>query len=87
MVNFEQKESETLTQACSRFQSLLKQGPDLGIDDNLVAQTFYMSLEGVSQMHLDGSAGGSFLDLTAKEGMDILTRYRRLKPRITLGEI
>lgn len=38
-----------------------------------------MSLQGNSRMHLDGSAGESFLDLTAKAGMDLLTKIAKNK--------
>ncbi|GJN34940.1 hypothetical protein PR202_gb23652 [Eleusine coracana subsp. coracana] len=71
MLNFEQRKKETLAQAWLCFQSLLKEGPDLGMDNNLFAQAFCMSLEGPSRLYLDRSARGSFLNLTAKPGMHL----------------
>ncbi|GJN07773.1 hypothetical protein PR202_ga25634 [Eleusine coracana subsp. coracana] len=79
VVNFEQSTEESLAQAWSHFQSLLKKGPDLGMDDNLLVQTFYMSLKGLSIMHLDSSARGSFLDVTTKVGMDLLIKIASTK--------
>ncbi|GJN37190.1 hypothetical protein PR202_gb26118 [Eleusine coracana subsp. coracana] len=72
VVNFLQKDEESFTEAWTRFQTLLKQGPDLGIEENMCAQTFYMARNKASRMHLDGSAGGSFLRLTAKAGIELL---------------
>ncbi|GJN12775.1 hypothetical protein PR202_ga31085 [Eleusine coracana subsp. coracana] len=72
VVNFLQEDEESLTEAWTRFQTLLKQGPDLGIDENMCAQTFYMAIHKESRMHLDGSAGGSFLRLTTKVGIKLL---------------
>ncbi|GJN03401.1 hypothetical protein PR202_ga20842 [Eleusine coracana subsp. coracana] len=72
VVNFLQEDEESLAEAWTRFQTLLKQGPDLGIDENMCAQTFYMAINKESRMHLDGSAGGSFLRLTAKVGIELL---------------
>ncbi|KAK3120726.1 hypothetical protein QOZ80_9AG0692880 [Eleusine coracana subsp. coracana] len=72
VVNFLQEDEESLAEAWTRFQALLKQGPDLGIDKNMCAQTFYMAIDKASRMHLDGSAGGSFLRLTAKVGIELI---------------
>ncbi|GJN11760.1 hypothetical protein PR202_ga29977 [Eleusine coracana subsp. coracana] len=72
VLNFLQEDEESLVEAWTRFQTLLKQGPDLGIDENMCAQAFYMAINKASRMHLDGSAGGSFLSLTAKVGMELL---------------
>ncbi|GJN35025.1 hypothetical protein PR202_gb23750 [Eleusine coracana subsp. coracana] len=74
VVNFLLKDEESLTEAWTRFQTLLKQGPDLGIDENMCAQTFYMAINKASRMHLDESARGSFLRLTAKEGIELLSQ-------------
>ncbi|GJN35063.1 hypothetical protein PR202_gb23795 [Eleusine coracana subsp. coracana] len=56
------------------FQTLLKQGPDLSIDENMCSQTFYMATNKASRMHLDGSARGSFLRLTTKAGIELLSK-------------
>ncbi|GJN40135.1 hypothetical protein PR202_gb29309 [Eleusine coracana subsp. coracana] len=72
VVNFLQQDKQSLAEAWTRFQTLLKQGPDLGIDENMCAQTFYMAINKASRMHLDGSARGSFLRLTAKAGIELL---------------
>ncbi|GJN12762.1 hypothetical protein PR202_ga31070 [Eleusine coracana subsp. coracana] len=72
VVNLLQEDEESLAEAWTRFQTLLKQGPDLGIDENMCAQTFYMAINKESRMHLDGSAGGSFLRLTTKVGIELL---------------
>ncbi|GJN25277.1 hypothetical protein PR202_gb13082 [Eleusine coracana subsp. coracana] len=71
VVNFLQKDEESLVEAWTCFQTLLKQGPDLSIDENMCAQTFYMAIK-ASRMHLDGSSRGSFLRLTAKAGIELL---------------
>ncbi|GJN13385.1 hypothetical protein PR202_gb00079 [Eleusine coracana subsp. coracana] len=72
VVDFLQEDEESLAEAWTRFQTLLKQGPDLGIDEDMCAQTFYMAINKASRMHLDGSARGSFLRLTAKAGIELL---------------
>ncbi|GJN31851.1 hypothetical protein PR202_gb20302 [Eleusine coracana subsp. coracana] len=74
VVNFLQKDEESLTEAWMCFQTLLKQGPDLGINENMCAQTFYMAINKASRVHLNGSAGGSFLRSTAKEGNELLSK-------------
>ncbi|GJN05357.1 hypothetical protein PR202_ga22978 [Eleusine coracana subsp. coracana] len=72
VVNFLQEDEESLAEAWTRFQTLLKQGPDLGNYENMCAQTFYMAINKESRMHLDGSTGGSFLRLTTKVGIELL---------------
>ncbi|GJM99668.1 hypothetical protein PR202_ga16789 [Eleusine coracana subsp. coracana] len=74
VVNFLQEDEESLAEAWTHFQTLLKQGPNLGIDENMCAQTFYMAINKASRMHLDGSARGSFLRLTAKVGIELLDK-------------
>lgn len=46
----------------------------MGIEESMCAHTFYMAINRASRMHLDGSTGGSFLELTAKAGMDLLAK-------------
>ncbi|GJM99717.1 hypothetical protein PR202_ga16844 [Eleusine coracana subsp. coracana] len=74
VAKFLQEDEESLAEAWTRFQTLLKQGPDLGIDENMCAQTFYMAIDKESRMHLEGSAGGSFLRLTAKVEIELLSK-------------
>lgn len=73
-MNFTQLPDDTLSQAWTRFHELLTTGPDLGIDNHVIMQTFYMSLSERLAEYLDASAGGSFLELKPSKSKEVLER-------------
>lgn len=71
-MNFTQLPNETLSQALTRYHELLTTGLDLGIDNRVIMQTFYMSPSASSAKYLDASAGGSLLELKPSEGKTMI---------------
>jgi hypothetical protein len=69
---FKQKEGESLGTAWARFTSILASGPDLGIPEPTCFQQFRLGLNAEAAKFLDFSSGGSFVDLTLREGRVIL---------------
>jgi hypothetical protein len=71
ILNFKQKEKETIGAAWARFSSLILSGPDLSLLDQVLLQHFHYGLNKEAALFLDTSSGGSFSHKTVSEGKAI----------------
>ena len=60
--------------AWERFNTLIKTGPNLAIQDPIFLQHFYMCLNRKTSRCLNMASGGSFLHVSANAGRSILTK-------------
>ena len=74
ILGFQQSEKESIGAAWSRFSLLTQSGPDLSIPEPMLLEHFFVGLDKESALHLDATAGGSFLEKTTIEGREILDR-------------
>jgi hypothetical protein len=80
ILNFKQKEKETIGAAWARFTSLFTSGPDLSIPDHVLLQHFHYGLSKEAALLLDTSSGGSFLHKNVSEGIAILEKILENTP-------
>jgi hypothetical protein len=74
VLNFAQKEGESLGAACSRYNQLALSGPELSIVDAMFMQHFVHGLGTESAAYLNMTSGGVFVHLTIEEGKLTLDR-------------
>jgi hypothetical protein len=74
VLNFAQKEAESLVAAWSRYNQLALLGPELSIPDAMFMQHFVHGLGTESVEYLDMTSGGVFVHYTVEEGRSILVR-------------
>ena len=60
--------------AWESFNTLIKTGPNLAIQDPILLQHFYMGLNRKTSRCLNTASGGSFLHVSANAGRSILTK-------------
>jgi hypothetical protein len=61
ILNFQQKDKETIGAAWDGFSILSRSGPDLSIPNHVLLQHFWLDLSKESTLQLDISTRGSFL--------------------------
>jgi hypothetical protein len=74
ILNFAQKEGESLGAAWSRYNQLALSGPELYIPDVMFMQHFVNGLGIESAEYLDMTSGGIFVHCMVEEGKSILDR-------------
>jgi hypothetical protein len=74
VLNFSQKEGESLGAAWSRYNQLALSGLELSILDAMSMQHFMHGLGTESAEYLDMTSGGVFVDCTVEEGKSIFDR-------------
>lgn len=74
ILSFKQREKESLGAAWARFAKLLASGLELGIQEPVLLQHFYLGLNSESTKFLDCSCRGSFANLTPSEGWIVLNK-------------
>jgi hypothetical protein len=74
VLNFAQKEGESLGTAWSRYNQLALSGLELSIPDAMFMQHFVHGLGTESSEYLDMTFGGVFIHCTVEEGKLILDR-------------
>ena len=72
VLNFKQKEKESLGAAWARLMDLYSSGPNLAIPKPILLHHFYLGLSEKSAQFLDIASGGGFLHLPISEGRAIL---------------
>jgi hypothetical protein len=80
VLNFAQKEGESLGAAWSRYNQLAFSGPELSIPDDMFMQHFVHKLGTKSAKYLDMTSGGVFVHCTVEEGKSILDRILSVTP-------
>ena len=80
ILNFQQKEKETIGVAWDRFSILTHFGPDLSLPNHVSLQHFWLGLSKESALQLDITAGDSFMHKTTKEGEALLDRILENTP-------
>jgi hypothetical protein len=80
VLNFAQKEGESLGAAWSRYNKLALSGPQLSILDAMFMQHFVHGLGIESAEYLDMTSGGVFVHCTVEEGRLILDRILLVTP-------
>jgi hypothetical protein len=80
VLNFSQKEGESLGPAWSRYNQLALLGPELSIPDNMFMQHFVHGLGTDSIEYLDMTSRGVFVHCTIEEGRSILDRILSVIP-------
>ena len=56
------------------FNTLIKTGPNLAIQDPILLQHFYMGLNRKTSKHLNTASGGSFLHVSTIQGEAFLLK-------------
>jgi hypothetical protein len=74
VLNFAQKERESLEAAWSRYNQLASLGLELSITDAMFMQHFVQGLGTESAEYLEMTSGGVFVHCTVEEGKSILDR-------------
>jgi hypothetical protein len=74
VLNFSQKEGDSLGAAWSRYNQLALSGLELSILDAMSMQHFMHGLGTESTEYLDMTSGGVFVDCTVEEGKSIFDR-------------
>jgi hypothetical protein len=74
ILNYAQKEGESLGAAWSRYNQLALLGPELSIPYAMFMQHFVHGLGTKSTKYLDMTSGGVFVHCTVEEGKSILDR-------------
>ena len=67
--------------AWEHFNTLIKTGPNLAIQDPIFLQHFYMGLNRKTSRRLNMASGGSFLHVSAYTGRSILTKILEDTPK------
>jgi hypothetical protein len=80
VLNFSQKEGESLGAAWSRYNQLALSGPELYIPDAMFMQHFVHRLGTQSAEYLDMTSLGVFVHFTVEEGKLILDRILSITP-------
>jgi hypothetical protein len=80
VLNFAQKEGESLGAAWSRYNQLALSGPELSIPDAMFMQYFVHGLGTESTEYLDMTSGGVFFHCMVEEGRSILDRILSVTP-------
>jgi hypothetical protein len=80
VLNFSQKEGESLEVAWSRYNQLASSGLELSILDAMFMQHFVHGLGKESAEYLDMTSGGVFIHCTVKEGRSIMDRILSVTP-------
>ena len=62
------------------FNTLIKTGPNLAIQDPILLQHFYMGLNRKTSRRLNTASGGSFLHISTNMGRSILTKILEEAP-------
>jgi hypothetical protein len=68
ILNFQQKEKESIGAAWDRFYILTRSGPNLSIPNHMLLQHFWLGLNKESALQLDIVVEGSFTHKTTTEG-------------------
>jgi hypothetical protein len=80
VLNFSQKEGQSLGAAWSRYNQLALSGPDLSIPDAIFMQYFVHGLGTESAEYLNMTFEGVFVHCTVEEGRSILDRILLFTP-------
>jgi hypothetical protein len=80
VLNFAQKEGESLGAAWPRYNQLALSGPELSILDAMFKQHFVHGLGTESAKYLDMTSGGVFVYCMIEEGKSILDRILSVTP-------
>jgi hypothetical protein len=80
VLNFAQKEGESLRVAWPRYNQLALSGPELSIPDDIFMQYFVPGLGTESAEYLDTTSRGVFVHCTVEEGKLILDRILPVTP-------
>jgi hypothetical protein len=80
VLNFGQKEGESLGAAWSRYNQLALSGPELYISDAMFMQYFVRGWGTESAEYLDMTSEGVFVHCTVEEGKSILDRILSVSP-------
>ena len=81
VLSFRQKKKDSLGMAWEHFNTLIKTGPNLTIQDPILLQHFYMGLNRKTSRHLNTALGGSFLHVSANTKRSILTKILENTPK------
>jgi hypothetical protein len=80
ILNFQQKEKESIGAAWDRFSILTRSSPDLSIPNHVLLQHFWLGLSKESALQFDIATGGSFTHKTTAEGEALLDRILENTP-------
>jgi len=81
VLSFRQKKKESLCMAWEHFNTLIKTGPNLVIQEPILFQHFYVGLNRKISKYLNMASGGSFLHVSANTGRNILTKILEDTPK------
>jgi hypothetical protein len=80
VLNFQQKEIETIGATWDHFSVVSRSGLDLSIPNHVLLQHFWLGLSKEVALQLDIAAGGSFTHKTMAEGEALLDRILENSP-------
>jgi hypothetical protein len=75
ILNFEQREKESIAVAWARFSMLIHVGPDLSLPDGIILRLFCSGLDIDADLCLDMTAGGHFTHKPMTEQVEFLEYF------------
>ena len=75
ILDFEQREKESIGAAWARFSTLIYASPDLSLSDGMILHLFCMSLDIDADLCLHVTAGGQFTHKTMTEQVEFLEHF------------
>jgi hypothetical protein len=75
ILDFEQREKESIGAACARFSTLIHACPDLSLPDGIILRLFCLGLDIDANLCLDVTAGGRFTHKPMMEQIEFLENF------------
>jgi hypothetical protein len=86
VLNFQQKEKETLGVAWAHFSDIISSGPDLTIPDLILLQHIYLGLSKETSHYLDITFKALFFHLSSIGGKDVLNKIAENTPYTSIHD-
>jgi hypothetical protein len=71
-MNFRQRDGESLCESWKRLKELLRICPHHGLEEWIIIQTFYDSLNDSTRMSIVAAAGGAFANRSVDDVLDLI---------------
>jgi Retrotransposon gag protein len=72
IINFRQRGGESLSEACDKYQELLRLCPHHGLEKWFILQIFYEGLEQSSKLTIDAAAGGNLMNMSVRDAYKLI---------------
>jgi Retrotransposon gag protein len=72
ITNFRQRGGKSLSEACDRYQELLRLCPHHGFEKWFILHIFYEGLEKSSKLTIDEAAGGNLMNMSVRDAYKLI---------------